>query len=98
MAQLRDAGGRAAAVLRFLIFTACRTNEAVGARWIEIDRTFPTGSVWKIPGARMKMDQDHCVPLTKPALDILDEIAKGAQGELIFTNPDGQEFSENAML
>jgi len=98
MIQLRNAGGRAAAALRFLIFTACRTNEVVGARWTEIDRAFPTGPVWKIPGARMKMDQDHCVPLTKPALDILDEIAKGAQSELIFTNPDGQEFSENAML
>jgi integrase len=98
MVQLRDAGGRAAAALRFLIFTACRTNEVVGARWTEIDRAFPTGPVWKIAGERMKMDQDHCVPLTKPALDILDDMANGAQGELIFTNPDGQQFSENAML
>ena len=98
MAQLRDAGGRAAAALRFLIFTACRTNEVLGARWSEIDRTFPTGPIWKIPGARMKMDQDHCVPLTKAALDILEEMAKSTQDELIFTNPDGQEFSDNAML
>jgi integrase len=98
MVQLQNAGGRAAAALRFLIFTACRTNEVVGARWTEIDRAFPTGPVWKIPGERMKMDQDHCVPLTKPALDILDEMANGAQSKLIFTNPDGQEFSENAML
>ena len=44
------------------------------------------------------MAQDHCVPLTKPALNVLDEIAKGSQSELIFTNLDGQEFSENAML
>jgi integrase len=96
--NLREAGGRAAAALRFLIFTACRTNEVVGARWTEIDRGFPSGPVWKIPGERMKMDQDHCVPLTKPALEVLDEMTRGVQSELIFTNPDGQEFSENAML
>jgi len=46
----------------------------------------------------MKMEQDHNVPLSQPALDILDEMSKGDQTELIFTNPDGQEFSENAML
>lgn len=71
MVQLREAGGRAAAALRFLIFTACRTNEVVGARW-KIDRAFPTGPVWKIPGGRMKIDQNHCVPLTKPALGVLE--------------------------
>jgi integrase len=98
MTKLDSAGGRAAAALRFLILTACRTNEAVGAKWVEIDRTFPTGPVWKIPGERMKMDQDHFVPLSKPAVKVLDELGKDVQSELIFTNVDGQEFSENAML
>ena len=95
MKLLADAPGTAAAMLRFVIFTACRTNEAVEGRWSEIDRP---GSVWKIPGERMKMDQDHHVPLTDPALAILDEMSGGRQGELIFTNPDGGAFSENAML
>jgi integrase len=98
MGELGTAEGRAAVALRFLIFTVCRTNEVVGARWTEIDRAYPTGPVWKIPGERMKMDQDHCVPLSQPALEILDEMSKGDQSELIFTNPEGQEFSENAML
>ncbi|TKV78010.1 DUF4102 domain-containing protein [Bradyrhizobium elkanii] len=98
MRALSNAEGRAAVALRFLVFTVCRTNEIVGAKWTEIDRTFPTGPVWKIPGERMKMDQDHIVPLTQPAIDILDELSKGEQSELIFINPDGQEFSENAML
>jgi len=98
MSELRIAEGRAALALRFLIFTVCRTNEIVGAKWTEIDRTFPTGPVWRIPSERMKMDQDHCVPLSQSALDVLDELSKGQQSDLIFTNPDGQEFSENAML
>jgi integrase len=95
MLALRDAAGTAAAMLRFLILTACRTNEVVGARWSEIDRP---SSTWRIPGERMKMDQDHAVPLSEPALAILDEMRNGSQGDLIFPNPDGGAFSENAML
>ncbi|MGY4460512.1 integrase [Bradyrhizobium sp. LB13.1] len=55
MKLLAGASGTAAAMLRFLIFTSCRTNEAVEAHWAEIDRP---SSTWKIPGERMKMDQD----------------------------------------
>jgi integrase len=92
---LSAASGTAALMLRFLVFTACRTNEVVEARWSEIDRP---SSIWKIPGERMKMDQDHHVPLSQPALAILDEMRNGNQGELIFPNPEDGKFSENAML
>ena len=95
MAELSAAGGIAASMLRFLIFTACRTNEVVEARWSEIDRP---SSAWKIPGERMKMHQDHVVPPSEPALAILDKMRHGSPGELIFPNPDGGAFSENAML
>jgi integrase len=76
MGKLSGASGRAAIMLRFLIFTACRTNEVVEGGWSEIDRP---GSIWKIPGHRMKMDQDHHVPLSAPALAILDELRDGSQ-------------------
>jgi integrase len=95
MADLSAAGGTAASMLRFLIFTACRTNEVVEARWSEIDQP---SSTWKIPGERMKMHQDHVVPLSDPALAILDKMRDGIKGELIFPNPDDGLFSENAML
>jgi integrase len=95
MAHLSGSSGIAASMLRFLILTACRTNEVVDARWSEIDRP---SSTWKIPGGRMKMHQDHVVPLSEPALAILDKMRDGSQGELIFPNPDGGVFSENAML
>jgi integrase len=95
MAHLSGSGGIAASMLRFLILTACRTNEVVDARWSEIDRPSLT---WRIPGGRMKMHQDHVVPLSEPALAILDKMRDGSQGELIFPNPDGGVFSENAML
>ncbi len=95
MAHLSGSGGIAASMLRFLILTACRTNEVVDARWSEIDRP---SSTWRIPEGRMKMHQDHVVPLSEPALAILDKMRDGSQGELIFPNPDGGVFSENAML
>lgn len=83
---LAGADGKAAVALRFLIFTVCRTNEVIGARWDEIDRP---RAVWKIPGERMKMDEDHSVPLTAPAL---------GQGDLIFPAADGEPLSDMAML
>ena len=95
MVALSGAAGTAAAMLRFLILTACRTNEVVGPGWSEIDRPL---SAWRIPGERMKMDQDHVVPLSDPALAILADMRDGSQSELIFPNPDGGQFSENAML
>jgi integrase len=45
----------------------------------------------------MKMHQDHVVPLSDPALAILDKM-RGGQCELIFPNLQGGAFSENAML
>jgi integrase len=95
MTVLSGAVGTAAAMLRFLIFTACRTNEVMEARWPEIDKP---SSAWRIPGERMKMHQDHVVPLSEPALAALDQMRDGSQDELIFPNPDGGVFSENAML
>ena len=44
MTELSCATGIAALMLRFVIFTACRTNEAIEARWSEIDRP---SSTWR---------------------------------------------------
>ena len=95
MPELADADGRAAQALRFLIFTVCRTNEVLGARWTEIDRP---RAIWKIPGERMKMDEDHSVPLSDPALAILDKMRDGSQSELIFPSVGDEPFSNMAML
>ena len=95
MPNLADADGKAAVALQFLIFTVCRTNEVLGARWSEIDRP---RAVWRIPGERMKMDEDHSVPLTTPALGILDAMRDGSQGDLIFPATGDEPFSDMAML
>ena len=38
------------------------------------------------------------MPLSEPALAILDKMRDYSEGELIFPNPDDGAFSENAML
>lgn len=60
-----------AKTLRYTILTACRTGEVIGARWSEID-----GDVWTIPKTRMKADKAHRVPLSGPALEVLDELSQ----------------------
>lgn len=67
MAELRKSVSTSARLLRWSILTACRSGEARGALWAEID-----GDVWDIPGDRMKAGERHRVPLCGEALEILD--------------------------
>jgi integrase len=46
----------AALALEFLILTAARTSEVVGARWEEIDLV---EAVWTIPAHRIKARREH---------------------------------------
>lgn len=52
----------------FLIHTAARPKEAIQATWNEID-----GATWSIPGAKMKNGKPHRVPLSAPALALLEQ-------------------------
>lgn len=56
------------AILKFIILTACRSGEARGMTWDEVDLENAT---WTIPAARMKAKMQHRVPLSKEAVQIL---------------------------
>ena len=81
--QLREQPGASAVALEFLILTAARTGEALGARWCEID---VKAGHWTVPAIRMKAKKEHRVPLSDAALTVLErarpKIEK--QGEFIF--------------
>ena len=91
---VRASGAFASTKLAFewLALTACRSGEARGARWDEIDRE---AAVWRIPKARMKSARDHVVPLPPRCLEILDaaEALRDASG-LLFPSPRGKELSD----
>jgi integrase len=55
--------------LLFTIYTAARSGETRMATWGEIDLA---NALWSIPAARMKRKRDHVVPLSAPALAILE--------------------------
>jgi integrase len=71
MASLIADGSPAARSLAFLILTAARTGEAIGADWSEI-----SGNVWTVPGSRMKEAKAHSVPLAPAALALLGKPLK----------------------
>lgn len=81
MKALRQQEGNAARALELTILTAARTSEALNAQWEELDLN---GEVWNIPGERMKAGNDHRVPLSKAAMDVLTKMAAVRQGAFVF--------------
>jgi integrase len=92
VAELREQDGIAALALRFVILTACRTGEAIGARWSEMD-----GDTWTVPGERMKSGRPHRVPLSAEAVAVLDAV-RGLDAAFVFPGGRrGKPLSNAAM-
>ena len=71
MTELGQIDTVAAASLRFLILTAARTGEVIGARWNEVDWNEKT---WTVPAVRAKTKRNHVVPLSTGTLAILRQM------------------------
>lgn len=86
MAALRQRSSSAALCLRFIILTACRSSEARGATWGELDLQ---ARIWTVPGPRMKAGRPHRVPLSEAALEVLEQAAalRQAHSDVIFPSP-----------
>jgi integrase len=83
--------------LQLLALTFVRTNELIGAAWIEFDLA---GELWSIPAARMKMKTEHVVPLAPQALTILEELKQiGGGSRFVFPGRNRDKpISNNTML
>jgi integrase len=79
--RLRERDSMTALALEFLILTAARSGEVLGARWTEFDLD---AKVWIIPATRMKAGKGHRVPLSIRAMSILVELAKVQSGDIVF--------------
>ncbi len=99
VAKLRERSGRTVGLLafEFLILTACRTNEVLGAVWQEIDLTTAT---WTIPARRMKAGAIHIVPLSQHAQTLLAKLRPvSGDGGLVFPGQkDGKPLSNMVFL
>ena len=95
MEDLRGREAIAARALEFVILTAARTSEALGARWDEIDER---ARMWVIPVSRMKAGREHRVPLSAAALNLLEALKPVRTGDLIFPGQKrGRPLSNMAM-
>jgi integrase len=85
--------------LEFLVLTAARTGEVIGARWNEIDLLDKT---WTVPAGRMKAHREHRVPLSTRALAILREMEAARNGNddnaFIFPGPNPRRPLSNVAL
>ncbi|CAN7590834.1 tyrosine-type recombinase/integrase [Variovorax sp. LjRoot175] len=95
--SIRKRTGGAARALEFVILTATRTSEAIGAQWGEINLA---AAIWTVPAARMKAKVEHTVPLSPAAVALL-KTAKKAAGNSPWVFPgakEGKPLSNMAML
>lgn len=80
--------------LRFLILTACRSGEVLGARWQEIDTA---RAVWTVPASRMKSRREHRIPLAPETHDLLLQLPR--LNEYLFPGARfGKSLSNMALL
>jgi integrase len=83
--------------LQLLAQTFVRTNELIGAEWVEFDLN---NASWIIPAGRMKMKVEHVVPLSRQALAMLADLKKISGGSrFVFPGRNRDKpISNNTML
>lgn len=93
MADLRKRDGVAAKALEFAILTAARSGEVRGMTWIEVDLA---AKLWTVPAGRMKASEIHEVPLSEPALSVLQSVRDKelAADDVVFLGSSGSSLSD----
>jgi integrase len=95
MGELRRCEAVAARALEFLILTAARSGEVLGATWGEIDLD---GATWTVPASRMKGGREHRVPLAPAAVALLRSLYREENNPHLFIGPlPGRGFSDMAL-
>lgn len=96
LAELAARDAMSAACLQFIILTACRSGEARGATWNEVDLE---KRVWTLPADRTKMGREWRVPLSPAAAQVLTsvELLRNKQDSLLFPNAAGKPLTDVAV-
>jgi integrase len=94
MAELRQLEGTVPRALEFLILTATRTAEVLGAVWNEIDLD---SARWQIPAARMKGRKPHTVPLSDAAISLLRALPTEKGNPFVFIGGPGRGLATVAL-
>lgn len=94
MAALALREGIAARALEFLILTAARSGEVLGATWDEVNLE---EKVWTVPAGRIKGGRTHRVPLSPRALAIVEALPREAGNPFVFIGPRRDGLSNMAL-
>lgn len=81
MVKLGSVDSMSARALELIILTACRSNEALGATWDEIDLQART---WAIPAERMKAGYAHTIPLCDRVIALLKSLPRVKDNPFVF--------------
>jgi integrase len=95
-----DGDQRTRLALLLTLLTFVRTNETRFARWEEFEQLNGPEPTWRIPAERMKMRNEHLVPLSRQAVSVL-KLLRGvcAGGAEVFPAATAKGvMSENTML
>jgi integrase len=95
-----SAGPELKGAMEMAILTAARSGEVRGMRWDELDLN-AKAPLWRIPAERMKMANEHLVPLSRQAVAILERMQPlSGDGALVFPSPSKpkEPLTANALL
>lgn len=95
MQVLRQREAMAARALELLILTAARTSEVLKAEWTEFDLK---EGLWTVPKERMKGGEEHTVPLSNAALNLLKPLHDNRLSNYVFPGNDGPRTKNKACL
>jgi integrase len=94
MSKLRANSSISGKALEFLILTAVRSGSVRQAEWREIDLD---KALWIIPAEHTKARQEHRVPLSPQAIQLLKSLPRLAGTGIVFPSPSGKVLSDMAL-
>jgi integrase len=89
--QTAERSGLFGDLVRFLLLTAARRNEAAGLRRSELS---PDGKTWILPAARCKSKHDVIIPLSAAAQSITAARPQLAGGDHLFSTTGARPFND----
>ncbi|UGY08656.1 tyrosine-type recombinase/integrase [Phyllobacterium pellucidum] len=81
-------------ILLLLFYTGQRAGEVAGMRRSEIN---VAAAEWLIPASRTKNQRQHLVPLSKPALAIIEAATQRTKADALFSRVGEQPIESNAV-
>jgi len=89
-----DANRTVCQIALFLLSSGARLNEALSAKWGQIDRA---NRIWRIPALNSKSGRVRSVPLNDSALEVLSQLDTEGRFEHLFVNKRRSKETESRL-